>query len=260
MTTTTSTAAELGKFVWYDLMTTAQDKAIPFYHAVAGWGTEPMEGMPYTMWTAGNTPFGGMMEITGDMASQGVTSHWLPYIQTPDTDATAAKAKTLGGKVLSEPRDIPNVGRFGVIADPQGAVFAIFTPSEWTPTPERDAALGEMSWHELLTSDGAKAFEFYSALFGWNKTDAMDMGPEGVYQMYGHNGRTLGGMYGTPNAPPHWLLYIHVDNADAAAERVKKNGGTVQNGPMDVPGGGRIAQCLDPQGAAFAIHSTPPKA
>jgi uncharacterized protein len=56
-------------------------------------------------------------------------------------------------------------------------------------------------------------------------------------------------------SPPNWLQYIQVDSADSAAERVKASGGQVLNGPMDVPGGGRIAQCLDPQGGAFAVHS-----
>jgi len=251
----TASAADRGRFVWYDLMTTTPDKAIPFYKAVAGWGTQPMEGMEYTMWTNGSTPFAGMMQITAEMAQAGVHPHWLPYIHTPDTDATAKQAATLGGSVMTGPRDIPGVGRFAVITDPQGANFAIFTPSEWQPSEDKAPAIGEMSWHELPTTNQEAAFKFYSTLFGWEKTDAMDMGPDGVYQMYGRNGRTLGGIFNTSHVPPHWLLYIHVPDADAAAETVKKNGGTVRMGPMDVPGGGRIAQCLDPQGAAFAVHS-----
>jgi len=56
---------------------------------------------------------------------------------------------------------------------------------------------------------------------------------------------------------PHWLCYVSVANADEAATTVTKLGGKVVNGPMEVPGGGRIAMCLDPQGAAFAVYSTP---
>jgi hypothetical protein len=69
----------------------------------------------------------------------------------------------------------------------------------------------------------------------------------------------LGGMFNkTPEmpAPPHWLYYVRVDDVDRVAGEVPKAGGTVLNGPMDVPGGDRIAQCMDPQGAAFAIHHT----
>jgi predicted enzyme related to lactoylglutathione lyase len=118
--------------------------------------------------------------------------------------------------------------------------------------------VGEISWHELTTTDHAKAYDFYQKLFGWEKTSAMDMWEMGEYQMYGRGEETLGGMWTKPAdlpMPPNWLYYIRVANVDDAAERIKTLGGQVLNGPMDVPGGDRIAQCMDPQGAAFAVHS-----
>jgi hypothetical protein len=113
-----------------------------------------------------------------------------------------------------------------------------------------------VSWHELITSDHEAALRFYSQLFGWQKTDAIP-GPNGTYQMYGKGGRTFGGMMTKPKdypAPPHWLYYVKVADLDGALARVKKNDGKVWNGPMEVPGGDRVAQCVDPQGAAFALH------
>ena len=107
-----------------------------------------------------------------------------------------------------------------------------------------------------MADDTEAAFRFYSELFGWQKTDAVTS-PLGVYQMYGKNGHTYGGMGKRPRdypAPPHWLYYVKVDDLDAALERVKKNGGQVMHGPMEVPGGDRVAQCMDPQRAAFALH------
>ena len=88
----------------------------------------------------------------------------------------------------------------------------------------------------------------------------MDIGPAGTYQMFGRtNDRSLGGIFrkapDTPG-PSAWLLYLSVDNVDARVEVVTRMGGQVLNGPMDVPGGDRVAQCMDPQGVAFAIHST----
>jgi len=76
--------------------------------------------------------------------------------------------------------------------------------------------------------------------------------------IFRRNGRELGGMYTIMpgmNMPPNWLQYVRVDSADAAAQRVTAHGGKILNGPMEVPGGDRIAQCMDPQGAAFAVHS-----
>jgi predicted enzyme related to lactoylglutathione lyase len=122
--------------------------------------------------------------------------------------------------------------------------------------------MGEVSWHELATTNHEEAFEFYTTLFGWQKTDAMDMGEMGTYQMYGPESDeavTYGGIFNKPPdmpAPPHWLYYIRVDDIHAAVDRVKENGGQVLNGPMEVPGGDQIAQCLDPQGAAFALHAS----
>ena len=86
------------------------------------------------------------------------------------------------------------------------------------------------------------------------------MGPEmGTYHMFKWNGadRTVGGMSNAAkaqNVPPHWLYYVTVDDINAAVERVKSHGGKILNGPMEVPGGELIAQCMDPQGAAFALH------
>ncbi|HJU65497.1 MAG TPA: VOC family protein [Gemmatimonadaceae bacterium] len=251
-----------GRFVWYELMTLDPDAAGEFYRGVTGWATMPFEGagVPYTFWMNGEAPIGGLMTLPQELASMGVPPHWLPYVGVDDCDATAEKAKKLGARVNVPPTDIPNVGRFAVLADPQGAVFAIV--KELTP-PERDDSLperGQVSWHELMTTDHTAAFDFYSKLFGWQKTTAMDMGEMGTYQMYGTGKLELGGMFNLPPgmpAPPNWLIYVKVPDADKAAARVKESGGQVMNGPMDIPGGGRIAQCLDPQGAAFAVHSAP---
>jgi len=245
-------------------MTTDPDAAVKFYAAIAGWGTQawnaPGGGMPYTMWKVGETPIGGLMRLPEDAARNGAPSHWLAYVATPDVDATAKQTLELGGKILHGPEDIPTVGRLVVLADPQGAVFAAFTSLN-PPMPDLPAAqIGQFSWHELVTKDSVKAFDFYATLFGWERTTSMDMGEMGVYQLYGLNGKDLGGMFNVPpGVPSRWLFYILVDSADSAAKRVTELGGKVLNGPMDIPGGGRIAQCLDPQGAAFAVHSMPAK-
>jgi len=242
-----------GRFVWYDLLTANQKGAEAFYPKVAGWGVQPWEGMPYTMWTVDGKPMGGVMTNEGT----GAPPHWLAYISVPDVDATLAQIAALGGRTIVAGKDIPTVGRFAIVADPQGAAFAVFKSSN-PPQPEADAVIGEFSWHELATTDYAKWFASYEAIFGWQKLAEHDMGPLGIYLIFGRNGRELGGMFTLMpgmTVPPHWLQYIRVDSADAAAERVTANGGKIINGPMEVPGGDRIAQCLDPQGAAFAVHS-----
>jgi predicted enzyme related to lactoylglutathione lyase len=245
-----------GRFVWFDLMTTDQVGAIDFYTKIANWGTTVWEGpSPYTMWTNGTTALGGIMPLPPEAEAP---PHWLAYISSPDTDATVAEANGLGATTVVAPNDIPTVGRFAVMSDPQGAVFAIFTPAEGPPGHEGPAAAGEFSWHELMTTDQAAAFEFYQRLFGWEKGQSVDMGPVGVYQIYGRNGVDLGGMFNNPNEQPGgpaWLHYIMVQDIQRAAEATKEHGGQVINGPMEVPGGDWIFQAIDPQGAMFAMHA-----
>jgi predicted enzyme related to lactoylglutathione lyase len=234
-------------------MTPDPEAAKAFYTKVTGWGTQPF-GDSYTMWTAGAAPIGGVMALPDPSAPVG----WLTYISVPDVQASAAQAQSLGGRIVKPPAAIPEVGTFAIVSDPQGAMFCLFTWATARSSDDRAANVGEFSWHELATTDWRGAWAFYEAMFGWEKRAEHDMGPMGIYLLFGVGGLEAGGMFNktaeTPG-PPAWLHYVRVDNADAAAERVTAAGGTVINGPMDVPGGDRIAQCVDPQGAMFAVHS-----
>ncbi len=250
-----------GRFCWMDLMTSDPEAAEGFYAKVAGWGTDIWEGgeMPYKMFTNSGDALGGVMTLPEEAKKMGAPPHWIAYVAVPDTDATVARAKELGAQVYVEPTDIPSVGKFAVLADPQGATFAVFTSEEAPPGGDEPPKTGEFSWHELATTDHEAAFDFYTDLFGWQKSDVMDMGEAGTYQMYSRGSFPLGGMYNKPAempAPPHWLHYIMVDDVNQAVETVKELGGQILNGPMEVPGGDLVAQCLDPQGAVFAVHST----
>lgn len=253
-----------GKFCWYELTTSDVEAAKAFYTKAIGWSTAPFEGeMPYEMWINQEAPVGGVMTLSEEARQAHVPPHWMAYISTPSVDDTATQATQLGGQVLVPPRDIPNVGRFAVIADPQGASFAAFTPATPGEDSVFDPKVGEFSWHELATTDHTAAFNFYSALFGWEKAEGMDMGEMGTYQLYGRgDGKHLGGMFNKlPDmpGPPAWLYYISIDDVRVGVDRVKDLGGRLLNGPMEVPGGDLIAQCLDPQGAFFALHSRPPQ-
>ena len=256
-----------GRFVWYELMTSDPSAAQSFYTQLTGWTTKAgdVAGQPYTEWVNGETHIGGVMQLPGEAEQQGAPPHWLGYVAVPSVDETLQQAEGLGAKKLVGPMDIPTVGRIAVLQDPQGAVFAVYTPAGDVPGHDGVPAVGEFSWHELTTTDHGAAFDFYSALYGWVKTEAMDMGPGGTYQMYGRiPGRSIGGISNKPadqpGPPASWLYYVTVPDVHAKVEQVKQLGGQVLNGPMEVPGGDFVAQCMDPQGAAFAIHSLRPSA
>jgi predicted enzyme related to lactoylglutathione lyase len=186
--------------------------------------------------------------------------HWMSHVQVENVGTTASLVKKLGGKIYKE-EEVPTVGGFAIIGDPQGASLSIFTPN--SPMTLHDSSKsGEFCWNELMTSDHAAAFNFYSQLFGWKVVQDMDMGPMGTYRVFGIGERQLGGMMTVPKGapmPPMWLYYTEIPDLDAALARAKKKGATIMNGPMDVPGGGRIAQLMDPQRAAFCLHQSPKK-
>jgi uncharacterized protein len=248
-------------FVWYELMSTDVAAAKAFYVKVVGWNTldVPMPGMTYTLLRIGETQIGGLMAMPQDARQAGMKSAWLGYVGVADADAAAAKVKRLGGQVIKGPEDIPNVGRFAVTADPQGAVFNVFKPSQ---SGQRTVSSepGHIGWHELHTNDWTKAFDFYSQMFGWQKGDAMDMGPMGQYQMFKIGDQAAGAMFNSPaaQAARFWLYYFIVGDIDEAAKRVTANGGKVMHGPVSVPSGQWILQAADPQGAAFALVGSRP--
>jgi predicted enzyme related to lactoylglutathione lyase len=252
-------------------MTHDPDSAAEFYRKVAGWGSTPWDGPeppdghgPYMMFTAGDQPIGGRAKLPEEAIEQGAIPHWLAYATVPDTAAVVARTEDLGGTVLMPMETVEGVGSMAVLKDPQGAVFAPFSPEGGAGGEVLVPEPGKFSWHELVTTDHDAAFEFYAGLFGWEKTDSMDMGEMGIYQMFGPEAGdpfSYGGMYNKPPeipAPPHWLCYIMVSDIDAAVATVKELGGQILNGPEVVPGGDRVAQCVDPQGAAFALHGREP--
>src|SRR5919205_60494 len=119
--------AKTGLFVWYEDLTRDVDAGVAFYSEVVGWRTQPFgEGGDYIMWVGSQGPLGGVMRLPDEAAKMGAPPHWMAHVEVDDVDATAALAKRLGGKVYKEPTDIPTVGRFAVLADPQGAAFSAF--------------------------------------------------------------------------------------------------------------------------------------
>lgn len=245
-----------GQFCWYELTTPDVDAAKKFYPRFTGWGTQAFDS-DYTMFTTGGMPQAGIFRLNDQMRQQGVPPNWMPYVESDNVDETARKASSLGGKVIVNPTDIPGTGRFAVVQDPQGATFGVYKSSTRSGGWDGKPVVGGFSWHELMTTDYVKAFEFYRALFGWEKNGEMDMGGGAMYLMYGKGEAMYGGIYtATPEMAgmhPFWLVYIHVKDVGKAVEMATKAGAFVQRPRMEIPGG-TIAILGDPQGAGFALH------
>src|SRR5690349_11348350 len=119
-----------GRFVWHELMTRDVPGAKAFYSRIMGWKVEPWAADPnYTVCLANIGPTAGIFTITADFPA-GMPAHWVSYIGTRDVDGTVAAAVRAGGSIVKEPEDIAGAGRYAVLKDPQGALFAILDPEK----------------------------------------------------------------------------------------------------------------------------------
>src|SRR5437868_1012254 len=206
MSTQVQTA--VGRFVWHDHASEDPAKAKDFYTSLFGWDTEifkPGE-IDYPMIIANGQGHGGFGKAQG-----GAPPHWMGHVRVDDADAAAKRAESAGGTVLAGPMDIPEVGRFAAVRDPQGAVLSVFAPNDSEMPPSE----GVFVWDELATSDVEGAKRFYGEVVGWTTAD-MDMG-DMTYTMFRTGDADRAGcMPMMPGVPaPFWLSYIGTDDVDA---------------------------------------------
>jgi predicted enzyme related to lactoylglutathione lyase len=213
-------------------------------------------GEPYGLCLLGGTDFAG---ITKSMAPADVPPHWLPYIGSEDVDATAKTIEQESGKVLMAPMNIPEVGRFAVVTDPQGAAFAIYKGARPYPEETDRPPVGAFCWEELYTPDPVAAVKFYSAVFGYSVGDETDMGTAGVYRILKRGDRMTAGVLKPPPGAPahaHWLTYLHAKEVDASTRNAAELGAKILMKPTDIPKVGRFSVIGDPTGAPFALFTS----
>jgi uncharacterized protein len=246
-----------GTFCYVELGTSDSAAAKTFYSQLFGWDhvDHPMgpDGV-YTMLQLNGQDVGGLFQLMPEMVAQGIPPHWLSYVLVTSADEGAEKAKAAGATLMKEPFDVMTIGRMAVVQDPTGAVFALWEPKEHKGSGVYNVP-NTFCWNELGTNDTQKAGEFYSDVFGWSR-DTQNFGPM-EYTMFKNGDRSAGGMYKiTPDMgpiPPHWLVYFAVDDCDAKVQKATELGANVMKPADDIPGIGRFAILVDPQGAAFAV-------
>lgn len=244
------TAYEHGVPSWVDIGTPDPVKALAFYGELFGWDGQDMgeEAGHYTI-----VSVDGKQVAAISPAQDPGPPRWTTYVNVDDADAVTAKAEAAGGTVVVAPMDVMTAGRMAIFADTTGAVIAVWQPGEHIGAQLVNEP-GALIWNELSTSDLEKSKAFYSAVFGWGWGGT----PEYAEAQVG--GRTVAGVMPRPPAmpaevPDSWLVYFGTPDVDATAERAKASGAMVVAGPADIPGTGRFAALIDPQGAAFALFS-----
>jgi predicted enzyme related to lactoylglutathione lyase len=236
------------RFVWHEQVSPDPKAAKRFYTELFGWELEAFQPSEYDyeMIKVGDQTHGGFSAAEGD-----APPHWLGHVSVEDVDDTVLRAEAAGGRIVNGPMDMPEVGRFALIADPQGGLISAYKPEGEGPIAE-----GTFVWDELATDDVEGAKSFYTEVFGW-RTEDMDMGEAGTYTMLKRDGDPdAGGItQKAPGAPGGsiWYPYVATDDVDGTASKAKELGATVVLEPVDVPTVGRLAILIDPTGATFGL-------
>lgn len=248
-----------GRFVWHELSTHQPSADLAFLEALVGLSAveRDMGALgPYTMLMAGDTGVGG---VTAAGVGASPTSHWIGNLCVSDIDSAVTNAEAAGGRLLTPVVPVEEVGRTALLADPDGAVFALLEPAtEEDMLADAPWVPGRFCWWELITPHPDAARDFYGRLAGWGCHE-IDMGGR-PYWLWtqGDEGMNPGGLMRDPEggSVAHWLFYMLVDDVNSATERVAGLGGTVLSAPMDVPGQGRMSVIATPSGAAMALFKS----
>lgn len=257
------TSYQPGTFSYVELATPDPEAAKVFYGELFGWEAddqpipEEVGGGVYTTMRRAGDAVAGLSAQQPDQRAAGVPPNWLSYVTVTDADASADRARDLGGQVLAGPFDVMAVGRMAVIADPAGAVFALWQAGD-SIGATRVNDPGCLTSNELSTNDVPGAIAFYSGLFGWQVAE-VDTGGAPRYWLINHGGAAEGRNGGMrelapeqAGAPPNWMPYFTVTSADGTIAGATELGGGLVAGPTDIPAG-RFAVLQDPQGAIFAV-------
>ncbi|MBZ3904791.1 VOC family protein [Streptomyces griseiscabiei] len=260
-----------GSPCWLDLGAPDVPAAAAFYRAVLGWEYEPMGGGEGEEPEGEGGAFrkdGKVIGGLGRLTEEGARPAWMIYYTVTDADDTTRAVERAGGTVRVPPRDLGEWGRMAQYSDPLGGQFAV-----WQPRGNEGFELadepGSLSWTELYTTDATAAKEFYGGLFGWTFGDMALPGGGGTYSLITPAGlpeeRMQGGVMelrtedlSLADGRPYWHPVFAVADCDTAVAAVTANGGSVQMGPEDAEGVGRLAVCLDPSGADFVLLTPSP--
>lgn len=250
------TSHPVGAFSWADVATPSRAATASFYGGLLGWRLDDVDAgadAGYGVFLVGDHAVAGLAGLSEEQQASGARPGWTNYVTVVSVEPVAARAEELGGSVVVDAFDVGDDGRALMLADPHGAVVALWEP-RGAIGAERVNDVGCMTMNELATDDTDAARAFYEALFGWT-TEVVDTGPGGpLIVSVMNDGRLNGTISEAVGAPPHWRPYFTVESTDDATTRVRELGGTVVFGPVPT-GDGSIAVALDDQGAIFGLFA-----
>jgi uncharacterized protein len=251
-----STEHHVGKVVWADLVTPDLASAEKFYSSMFGWTFQTIRAgnSDYAVAMLDGRPIGGIMQKP-IAAGEHQQSAWLTFIAVRDVDAVKRVALAHKAKVLADSKTYTARGRQAVLADPEGAVFAIVASSSGD-SPDYLAEPGEWIWSSLHAKDPGEEAAFYQDLFGYDVFDvASDDGLEHVILSTDDFARASANAQpdGTSRRHPHWLNFVRVESATDMVAKAVSMGGKVLVEPHPDRHGGMVALVADPAGAPIGL-------
>jgi hypothetical protein len=249
----------VGKFVWRDLITHDVPAARRFYGALFGWTFDSAEGeTPYTVISHRGRPIGGIAYSNRIVNGRHITQ-WVDLMSVDDVDRSTALLRRNGGTVYFGPSTIPDRGRLAVVADPQGALFAMVHASGGDP-PDQDPSVGDWLWSELWSKDPAAALAFYKQLAGFQEQSVPGPSdPNRPYTVLTRDGKPRAGLvpHPFPDRPTSWLCYVRVDDVAVIVAKARSLGAKIPLEPRPDLRNGTVALIVDPTGAAFVVQKWP---
>jgi uncharacterized protein len=245
---------------WVDLFSSDTAKAMAFYGDLLGWS-----------FVDSGEEFGGYIScqleghaVAGMMANDGANGTpdaWTTYLASDDIDSTVGAATAGGAKVVAPAMPVGDLGSMAVLVDPAGAPFGVWQSGRHFGFAKYNEP-GSVTWDELHTKDFPAATEFYGKVFGW-VYDPVGDADDFRYSTAQVDGETVAGvMDARPHlpeqVPSHWAVYFSVANVDESVVMTEKLGGGVTRPAEDTPFG-RLADLVDPTGAAFKLHQVLPQ-
>jgi predicted enzyme related to lactoylglutathione lyase len=253
-----------GKIIWHDLLTDTPEASKRFYSELFGWEFQEIgldlgifRSVNYTLIRHNGELIGGMIDQSR-LDTQADISQWVVLVSVSDIEKATEALEAGGGKVFTPPTDLAERGRIAVVADAQGALFAMLETKDGDPI-DKEPAIGSFLWDEIWSANVDETARFYQRIADYEIGEKSVNANEG-YRFLSTEGKPRAGILANPveELPPLWVTYIRVDDPAAITARVEELGGQILLDSQDRDLGGQVALIAGPSGAGIALQSWSP--
>ena len=253
-----------GKIIWHDLLTDTPEASKRFYSELFGWEFQELgidlgffRTVNYTLIRHNGDLIGGMVDQSR-LDSDADISQWVVLVSVVDIEQAIASLEAAGGNVFTPPTDLAERGRIAIVADAQGALFAMLETRDGDPV-DKEPANGAFLWDEIWSANVDETAEFYQSIVDY-EVGEKSVNADKAYHFLSMDGKPRAGILANPvdGLKPLWVTYIRVEDPAAITERVEELGGQILLEVQDRELGGQVALIAGPSGAGIALQTWSP--